>query len=338
MKPRCVFQPLAVVAVLFSSLPVFAQGPEPRLKRTITETARAVLPNSRTPRVREAEDMGAVSPDTAVPGITLVFRRSDAQEAALQELLTVQQNRTSPQYHQWLTPESFAARFGVADGDIAATESWLSSHGFHVDSVARSRDRITFSGTAGQVQAAFGSGLRHYRVNGEMHFAPEADLTLPEELASVTAAVVHLSDFRPKPQYKVQSSVRPDYTTTSTQTHYLDPQDVATMYDLNPLYQKLFYGYKQSLAVVGQSFVVTSTVNTFQSASNSYYTGLGSISTVLVPGSGVQGFLLEMRQNRRSILNTPPGLRSLLKCSSFMWARVRTTAFSTLWLMPLRKT
>jgi hypothetical protein len=127
---RGVVRPLLVVALLFCSLSAFSQRPEPRLQGTITETARVVLSNSRTPRVRAAQDLGAVSPDMAVAGITLVFRRSAAQEAALKELLAAQQNQSSPLYHHWLTPETFATRFGVADEDITTTESWLVSRGF----------------------------------------------------------------------------------------------------------------------------------------------------------------------------------------------------------------
>ena len=134
---RCVVWPLFVVALLFCSLSAFAQTPKPRLKGTITETTRVMLPNSRSPRVRSAQDMGAISPDTVVQGITLVFRRSDAQEAQLKDLLAAQQNTASPLYHHWLSPETFGARFGVADEDIAVTESWLTSRGFHVESVAR---------------------------------------------------------------------------------------------------------------------------------------------------------------------------------------------------------
>jgi hypothetical protein len=286
MKQLCrVVRPLLVVAMLFCSLPVFAQRPEPRLKRTITETDRVVLSNSRTPRVRAAQDLGAVLPETAVAGMTLVFKRSATQEAALKDLLAAQQDPDSHLYHLWLTPETFAARFGIADEDIEATEIWLASHGFHLESVARSRDRITFSGTAAQVQAAFGTELHHYRTEGELHFAPASDLTLPAELASVTAAVLHLSDFRPKPNIKsVETRPHPDYTTLSTQAHYLAPKDIATMYDLNALYSRNFYGGGQGLAVVGQSFVNSSSVGTFQTN----LTQSDYISPVLVPGSGVE--------------------------------------------------
>ncbi len=183
--------------------------------------------------------MGAVPPAMTIPGMTLVFKRTVAQENALQELLAAQQNPASPLYHQWLTPDTFAARFGIADEDIAATETWLQSRGFHIESKALGRDRITFSGNVAQVQAAFGTELHYYQTDGEMHFAPQSDLTLPTELASMTAAVLHLSNFRPKPNITVQTNAHPNFTTLATQTHYLGPKDIATMYDLNPhrLYQ-----------------------------------------------------------------------------------------------------
>jgi subtilase family serine protease len=226
----------------------------------------------------------------SVPGITLVFKRSAEQERSLQGLLTAQQNTASPLYHQWLTPDTFATRFGMADEDIAATESWLQSNGFHIDSMSRSRDRLTFSGNAAQVRAAFGTELHSYRTEGELHFAPASDLTLPAELASVTTAVLHLSTFRPKPNVKVlQTRAHPNYTTLSTQAHYLGPKDILTMYDVNPneLEQPGVVISGSSVAVVGQSYVDTSASSAvwqFLAFSES----VTPASTVLVPGSGVE--------------------------------------------------
>lgn len=280
--------PLLAVVLPFWALSSLAQRPKPRLTGSITETARTVLPGSRTLQAQRGQDLGAVSPETAIPGITLVFKRFPEQEGALEELLAAQQNVASPLYHQWLTPDSFAARFGVADEDIAATERWLQSHGFHVENVGNSRDRITFSGSAAQVQAAFGAGLHYYRIAGEVHFAPEADLTLPKELASVTAAVLHLSNFRPQPNAKVRIHPQPDYTSLSTGAHYLTPKDILTMYDANSVLQgSVVPPPPQSLAVVGQSYVNTlagSAVSQFQVN----LTGGNYIYPVLVPGSGVE--------------------------------------------------
>jgi len=256
----------------------------------MAETGRAALVGSRTPQASRGQDLGPVSPQMSIPGITLVFKRSPEQESALQQLLAAQQNTSSPLYHHWLTPDTFAARFGMADEDLAAAETWLQSQGFQVESTSRSRDRITFSGTAAQVQSAFGTDLHYYQVDGERHFAPAADLTLPTEIASVTAAVLHLSNFRPKPDIKVQTRPKPDFTSLSTQAHYLVPRDIVTMYDLGTFFQGGAAGSGQSLAVAGQSYV-----NTSQGSAVSQFTsvmgGGGAITPVLVPGSGPEAIL-----------------------------------------------
>ncbi|WP_260734792.1 protease pro-enzyme activation domain-containing protein [Tunturiibacter lichenicola] len=291
MKRICrVVPPFFLTVLLFCSSSAFAQQPTPRLARSIADSARTVLAGSRTPQALRGQDLGPVSPEMAIPGITLVFKRSPEQEDALQDLLTTQQNSASPLYHHWLTPDTFAARFGMADEDITAAETWLQSRGFHIESIARSRDRITFSGTAAQVQSAFGTDLHYYQVDGEKHFAPAADLTLPTELASVTAAVLHLSNFRPKPSIKVQTRPKPDFTSLSTQAHYLVPRDIVTMYDLDTFFQGGAAGSGQSLAVVGQSYVNTSPGSAV-SQFTSVVGGGGAITPVLVPGSGPEAIL-----------------------------------------------
>jgi subtilase family serine protease len=280
------FRPTIGSVLFLCSLPMFAQVLQPRLKEAISDSSRTALRGSLSPRVRGAEDLGPLSPEKTIPGITLVFRRSTEQEAALKDLLAAQQNPASPLYHHWLTPETFAARFGVDDKDISTVESWLTARGFHIENVARSRDRITFSGNAAQVQAAFGAELHYYRVEGEQHFAPASDLSLPASLTSVTAAVLHLSDFRPRPAYKVIPQAHPDYTTASTQAHYLGPKDILTMYDASDLHLN-GYGSGQGLAVVGQSFVdIETSITNFWIYINGPQMNLPT--AVLVPGSGVE--------------------------------------------------
>ncbi len=280
----------ALAALLSLSCISVAQRPAPRIRGPIEAAPSVALQGSLDPHLRAAVDLGPLAPDTSIPGVTLVFNRSAAQQADLDQLLAAQTDPASPLFHHWLTPGEFADRFDAARSDIAAAQTWLQSRGFSITAV--SRDRITFSGTAAQIQQAFGAELHRFRTPAgqnklaELHFAPASELSLPPALAPVTAAVLHLSDFRPKSSAR---GVHPDYTTLGHQSHFLAPADVATMYDLAPLKQTLNNapGWGQSIAVVGQSYVPTSN----GSALYNFETILGgdlNIFPVLVPGSGTE--------------------------------------------------
>ena len=52
-----------------------------------------------------------------MPYITLTLAPSASQQADLDKLLVAQQTAGSANYHQWLTPEEYAQRFGVSDAD-----------------------------------------------------------------------------------------------------------------------------------------------------------------------------------------------------------------------------
>lgn len=290
-------QPLALVAAytlfaLFAVPAASAQGirPQPQITAPIDGSPRVPLVGSRPPRALAANDIGAVPGTLQLHGISLLFSRSAAQQAALDALVAAQQNPASPLYHQWITPDQFAAQFGVADSDLAAAKAWLEQQGFSVDSISRSHNRILFSGTAAQVASAFGAPLHYYLSPAtefepaRTHFAPSADLTLPAALASSVLAIGNLSDFHLTPHLQHASQPeQPRFTSSQTGSHYLTPGDLATIYDISPAYNAGFTGSNQSIAVVGQSAVDLTDIANFQTAVN--IPGKTPIQ-VLVPNSG----------------------------------------------------
>ena len=274
---------LLLLASSLLSVVLAAQAPVARLGHEIRDGQRTTLAGSVSPIAMFGSDKGPLAQSRPIHGITLSLKRSDAQEAELRALLAAQMDPGSPQFHRWLTPDQIAARFGLADGDLAAVQQWLERQGFKVDSIGRSHDRITFSGDAGQVAAAFGTSLHRYATPDGEQFAPASELSVPLELAPLVRAVLHLSTFRPKPQVHAGGSL-PRYTSAGTETHYLDPLDIATQYDVTPLYTAGIRGTGQSIAIVGQSWVNPLDYDSFTVA-----LGLGSLSDylVLVPESGV---------------------------------------------------
>ncbi len=125
----------------------------------------------------------------------LVLKRSADQEASLKTLMEGQQSKSSPNFHQWLTPDQFGQQFGVSDSDIQSVTAWLQTHGFTVNRVATGKTLIEFSGTAGQVREAFQTQIHKYLVNGEEHLANASDPTIPSALAPVVAGVNALHNF-----------------------------------------------------------------------------------------------------------------------------------------------
>ena len=176
-----------------------AQTPASRITTEIDGTGSVAIQGTHSPMARDGKRCRTSAVGNQLQGISIVFSRSAAQEADLQALIAAQQNPASPLYHKWLSPDEFAARFGVADSDIAKVESWLEQQGFSVDGVSRSKNRITFSGTVEQAETAFSTELHYYKGNGETHFAPSGDISVPAALSSLVKTVTNLSSFRPKP-------------------------------------------------------------------------------------------------------------------------------------------
>ena len=266
-----------------------ASSPATRISAEISSSQMTALPNSKHPLAQAQYDSGRLAAGTKLQGISIYFSRTPAQEADLQTLMTAQQNPSSPLYHQWLNPDQFAARFGMADADIAKVKSWLEQQGFSIDSVGRSKNVIRFSGTAGQAESAFATEMHNYAVKTakgvETHFAPSTALSVPSALAGVVLGVRNLDDFRPRSHVILNKAARlkPAFTSSQTGNVYFAPGDIATIYDVQKEYNAGFTGAGQSIAIVGQSAIALSDIEAFQSAA--------ALSTkdptlVLVPGTG----------------------------------------------------
>src|SRR3984885_10399289 len=160
-----------IFASLFcvSAIAVYAQ-PD-RVHGAIDNSRSTVLRGLVHTNARPENDRGAVEDSFALPGITLLLKPSATQQAALEQLLAQQQDPSSPNYHNWLTPEQYADRFGLSANDVGKIGAWVKSQGFAVTGTARGRNWVTFSGTAQQVRAVFRTEIHRYSVNGETHYA-----------------------------------------------------------------------------------------------------------------------------------------------------------------------
>jgi uncharacterized protein (TIGR03437 family) len=221
------------------------------------------------PLAQPRYDQGPVEATFRLSYVQVMFQQTAAQREGLNQLLAAQRDPSSPSYHNWLTPEQYADRFGLSMGDLARVAAWLRSAGFTVEYTARGRDWIAFSGTAAQVEAALHTSVHRYAIGGVTHFGVASEPVIPSDLKPLVATVLGLNDFYPKPMVKVA------YTAGSG--HSLAPGDLATIYDINGLYKQGVDGSGQKIAIVGQHAIDISDIQQFRS---NY--GLGAANITLV--------------------------------------------------------
>jgi uncharacterized protein (TIGR03437 family) len=274
---------IIVFAAILGAAGVMAQTR--RITQTVDNGIRTVLTGHMHPKALASNDQGRVAPSLAMSYITLRLAPTAAPQADLETLLAEQQTPGSPNYHLWLTPEQYAQRFGVSDTDIGQITQWLQQQGLQVISVARGRNSIAASGTAAQVEAAFQAEIHSYLADGETHYANASEPSVPAAFGAVVQGIRGLNDFRMKPRVRPLVA-KPAYTSGTDQSHYLAPDDLATIYDIAPLYAAGINGAGQKIVVAGQIEVNLSDIENFRSTFN---LPVNDPQTLLVPGSANPG-------------------------------------------------
>jgi subtilase family serine protease len=262
----CLLSAVALLALFASSLS-FAAAPD-RVVGTI-DSSQMVRFSAGVPLKAQSQyDQGPVDPSFKLTHMTLLTVPSASQKKDLAQFLAEQQDQGSASYHQWLSPEQYADRFGLSSNDIQKIRNWLQFQGFTIQSVARGRNWIVFSGTAAQAEAAFQTTIHSFNVDGEKHFSNITPPSIPAALSGIVAGVRGLSNFRPKSYVQRR---KPDYTypipNTNPQAYnlFLAPGDIETIYDIGPLYAAGIDGTGQSLAVMGQTDVYLADLDDFRS-------------------------------------------------------------------------
>ena len=269
-----------LVSLAFSFHAALAQN---RLPHAISsDSPRVTLAQTVLPKARLAADLGLAPGDKPLQSLSLRFSMTPAQTAALDRLLADQQNPASPRYHQWLTPEQFAARFGLNAADTAQVSAWLEAQGFKVTAFARGGTFLAFSGTVAQVNQAFGVTLHTVKINGEQHITNLTDPVLPAGLANVTLGVTGLNDIRLKPRvHERKVPATPNYNGGVQYGNLIAPGDFYTIYDLKPLLGAAtpINGSGITIGVMGQVDIAGSDVSAFRSASGLPATNLPTTKT-----------------------------------------------------------
>src|SRR5277367_5631024 len=279
----CVLAVLSV-AVLSPSIAAQSAVAPSLITQPIDEGKLVVLRGNTHPFARAKYDQGAAPGSLAMDRMMLVLKTTSAQGAALETLLAQQQDRSSPNYHKWLTPQEFGTQFGVSESDIQKITSWLQSHGFQIDNVANGHNVIQFSGNASQVQSAFHTAIHDYMIDSKQHWANASDPSIPAALTPAVAGVASLNNFPRKAAHKLAGTftrdlatgklkaVNPEFTyaggcqgDAGSACYGLAPSDFATIYNVLPLWNANITGTGQTIAIVSDSDISPADLTNFRS-------------------------------------------------------------------------
>ncbi len=288
---------LWLVAILAAAgLPARAQSPPgipaapaaPQITRRIDENTLTRLPGNTHPLAQAAFDAGPVPENLPQNHILMMLRRSPQRDQALHQFMNDQYNPRSPNFHKWLTPGQFGELYGPSAVDVSQVSGWLRQHGFVINQVPAGGTFIDFSGTAGQLEAAFHTEVHYYRVGGEMRFANASDPMIPTALASVVSGFRALNNFHPKPLTRGLAIVRRDRATGkwtrltqgnltggsgANAVYLVGPSDFAGIYGVNQVWQQSLstpsgpeklVGTGQTIGVAGDTDLASADITTFR--------------------------------------------------------------------------
>jgi subtilase family serine protease len=133
--------------------------------------------------------------------IGLPLRNQEELDALLQQLY----DPASPNFHHYLTPEQFTARFGPTENDYQLLMDFAKSNGLRVTVTHPNRVVLDVEGTVVDIQKAFHTTLRTYRHPKEARefYAPDV-----EPSVDVAVPILHISGLDnyslPHPNFRIK--------------------------------------------------------------------------------------------------------------------------------------
>ncbi len=254
----------------------------------VRENSLVRLTGNPGPKIKPQYDRGRAPDSLPQQHILMLLRRDASREQALDQFINRQYDPHSPDFHHWLTPQDFGARFGPASSDIEHVTRWLTENGFSINQVPAGGLFVDFSGTAGQLAKAFHTEIHHYRVDGQDHYANVGDPYIPAELARVVSGFRALNDFHPQAHVRNLGTAHLDrkagkwlransqgarLTSAANSLYIVGPQDFATIYGVNKVWQEgvagtnagpLLVGTGQTIGVVGEANLESADVQNFR--------------------------------------------------------------------------
>jgi kumamolisin len=192
---------VAVPALLAAAVPSAYAAAQPH-------TTRAAIAGDVLKGLNhDAARTGAVS---AAKRISVAISLTPRNDKALDTFVAAVSNPRSSSYGHYLTKAQFAARFGRTDAEVKQVKEYLRAQGLTVGKVHSGNLLVDASGTAAQLEKAFGTKLSTWKDarSGRAFYANETAPTLPTGIAGLVSDVTGLNN-RAQLHHQATNTVAP---------------------------------------------------------------------------------------------------------------------------------
>jgi subtilase family serine protease len=153
-------------------------------------------------------------------------------EAGLRQFLAQVGDRSSAQYHHYLTPAQFTARYGPSTADVTKVTDYLRSAGLTVTRVSGNRQVVDVQGSAGTVNRAFATRIGTFRQGTRTFYANASAPSMPSDVAGLVQGISGLDN------HAVRHTAAVPNTTAGKHPHAVSgftPAQLRTAYDTGSL-------------------------------------------------------------------------------------------------------
>ncbi|MHA6758655.1 S53 family peptidase [Streptacidiphilus sp. PAMC 29251] len=246
-----------IVGLLAAPLPILALVAAPAM--AASKPATQALRGDVVQAVGHSTRVGSVPAGRSL-AVTVSLTPRDS--AGLADFLKQVADPASAQYKHYLTVKQFANRFGASADSIAQVTAYLRSQGLTVAAPTANKLSLQATGTAAQLQKAFGTSLATYHdaVGKRDFYANAAAPVLPAAIAAAVSDVSGLSNYATFSHYSTGRTVP---QATSKAVTGLTPAKARTGYNVASAISAGYNGSGSNVALLEFSAFKQSNITTY---------------------------------------------------------------------------
>ncbi len=143
----------------------------------------------------QATNIGTnMGPEDASKVISVTVWLNLHNRAALDAQVQQMYDKSSPNFHHWLTMAQYKAQFAPTAQDVDTLREFLAAHNLTVTSVGPNNHFVVARGTVADAQLAFNTKINRMMVSGKMRRMAASEPQIEGPVASLVSTVQGLSD------------------------------------------------------------------------------------------------------------------------------------------------